>query len=429
MKIPPNNLEAEKMVLGSILIDNRSIAKVIPILKPEDFYSSANFTIYMTMRILHKEHQPIDCVSVQSIIETGSPDSKIGSDYYSILADITPTSTGIVHYAKIVKEKSNLRKIYRHAQTTCEEIEKKKPEDLIIEFESLIKTVRGDIPEKEMFKANDEKERILEIYKNGGLAKGIVPGDWKNLGRFYSIRKGLFTVITGAPGSGKTNILDCMAVDLAEREGWKMAVFSPENHPLSFHIVNLMEKSSGYSMKEKSTERMTFEGLKYALDFVDNHFTFIKPAKSPTIDHILSIASLIKEKNGLDGLVIDPYNMLDNSRNPRISENEYVRGFLKSIREFAREKDTHVFLVAHPRKLLKRKDGNFEPASAYDICGSSEFFNLPDFILSVWRNVIDKTKPVEIFIQKARHKELGRPGKALLEFIEENATYKDSWDY
>jgi replicative DNA helicase len=414
----PHSEEAETMVLGSILVNNSSIRNAIPVLKPEDFYFKEHSIIYLAMLDMYKNQVAIDLVTLRDQIKGNG----ITDAYLIELMDTTPTSV-IIHYMEIVKRKSNLRKIYKKCQTSCTDIDGKNPKKLLEDFEDLIRSVRGDISGKEIFKAEDCVEDVLNIYHEGGLKRGITPGCWPNLCKIYSIEKGIFTIITGAPGSGKTNFMDCMAVDLADRLGWKIAIYSPEYHLFSYHVARLMENSSGFSMKERSQYRMTINVFNSALELINNQFFFIKPVKKPTVSHILSIASIIQEREGLDVLVIDPWNMLDHSRDRRIKDNEYYANTLSDIRDFSRKNKIASFLIAHPKKLEKKSDGNYAVARAYDICGSSEFNNNPDFVLSVWRNIINTNNPVEIYVHKARQNNLGQPGRAKIWFQTETSSY------
>jgi twinkle protein len=118
----------------------------------------------------------------------------------------------------------------------------------------------------------------------------------------------------------------------------------------------------------------------------------------------------------IDGLVIDPWNELDATRPTHMNETEFVSASLSKLRAFAREKKIHIWLVAHPQKLYREKDGKIPIPSLYDISGSAHFFNKCDMGLCVWRDKQDKKTQTKVFIQKVRFQENGKTGCVTFNF-------------
>ena len=109
-KVPPQNLEAERAVLGAILLDNEAVYSVMEILEPSAFYQPSHRLIYGTMVELSERGEPIDIVTlVDRLRSAGSIEQAGGADYIPTLADEVPTSAGVVNYARIVREKAVLR--------------------------------------------------------------------------------------------------------------------------------------------------------------------------------------------------------------------------------------------------------------------------------------------------------------------------------
>jgi len=109
-RLPPQSLEAEESVLGSILIDRDAIVEVAPILKPDDFYRAANGSIYRAMLDLYERREPVDIVTVAETLERTEDLEAIGGrTYLSSLANKTPTAVHAVPYARIVERKAVLR--------------------------------------------------------------------------------------------------------------------------------------------------------------------------------------------------------------------------------------------------------------------------------------------------------------------------------
>jgi len=112
--LPPQDLEAEKSVLGSVLIDHKSLIKISDLLLPEDFYDEKNQIIFETMLLLFEKRNPIDILTVSSNLEGREKLEIIGGRAYLVdLINSVPTATNILRYGQIVKEKSTLRKLVR----------------------------------------------------------------------------------------------------------------------------------------------------------------------------------------------------------------------------------------------------------------------------------------------------------------------------
>src|SRR5690349_22609181 len=123
---------------------------------------------------------------------------------------------------------------------------------------------------------------VGRLYKRGGLPRGESTG-WPGLDEFYSVAPGQWTVITGMPGSGKSEFLDALLVNLAEANPlWEFAVYSPENYPPSTHLAKLIEKTVRKPFGEGPTERMSFVDVTVGAAWVHEHFMWLEPdLKSP----------------------------------------------------------------------------------------------------------------------------------------------------
>lgn len=283
---------------------------------------------------------------------------------------------------------------------------------------------------QEVFEIGDIWPKVENLYKNG-VPLGESPG-WKTLKPYYTVRKGEWTLITGIPGHGKTEFLDALMINLAMHSKWKFGVFSAENRPLERHAVGLIEKFIGKPFSKGPTERVGELALNAAKEYFSGIFYFIDPPeKRLSVDGILDIGiKLIKEK-GIDCMVIDPWNEMDHSRPSSFSETEYISVSLTKIRRVARQLKIHVFLVAHPQKLQKDKNGKYPVPTPYDVSGSAHWRNKADNCLAVWRDVADeKNSMVQIHVQKIRFKEIGKVGVVDLIYDRVTGRYSDKpWDY
>jgi twinkle protein len=266
--------------------------------------------------------------------------------------------------------------------------------------------------------AMDLAESVRRLY-DVGLPPGAQTG-WPNVDEFYTVGMGQWTLVTGVPGHGKSEWLDNLMVNLASRQGWRFAVYSPENSPQEVHIAKLLEKRLGKPFKSGPTARISTAELAEGISWMEEHFGFIRPSgdQPASIDMILEECWLWCYLNPTlpTGVVIDPWNELEHARPPHQSETEYISDTLSKIRRFARNRNLHVWIVAHPTKLMKDKDGKRPVPTPYDVSGSAHWYNKADNAITVWRDPGNEHGLTEVHVQKIRFKHIGKVGVAELKW-------------
>lgn len=300
--------------------------------------------------------------------------------------------------------------------------------DVLVKFgiDGLLEAVRSaqPVPIEGAFEIADILPDIVELYENG-RPRGEHPG-WDNLQEFYRPRLGDWTVITGSPGSGKSSFLAALMVNLAVRSGWQFAVYPPENMPPQEYASMLMEIYTGRPFNHGKVQRMSREVMFEAAEWVDRHFVILNPVEGERdLEGLLSLARSYVFRRGIKGFVIDPWNELEHYQPANQTETQYIGQSLIRIRQFARNYQVHVWVVAHPTKLAKLDATTYPVATLYDIAGSAHWFNKADMGISVWRDKADDSKPVEIHIQKVRFRWCGHLGKADLYYDRVTGQYHE----
>jgi len=283
--------------------------------------------------------------------------------------------------------------------------------------ESLLKCI-ADAPETKLegvFTVTDFEQSLDAIFEYG-LQKGVTVGH-DNLDRLISFETKRLCIVTGIPGSGKSEFIDEIAERLNIRYGWRWAYFSPENAPLSYHASKLIEKFTGKHFDKKYLPMNEYRRVKLHLE---TDFFFISPAKDYKVDSILDRARFLVRRKGIKGLVIDPYNRLENEAGNR-SETQYISALLDKLTNFAQMNDVLVVLMAHPTKMSKNKDGQIEIPTLYDISGSANFYNKADFGIVVHRDRANNT--VVVRVQKVKFRHLGEVGTAYFKYNLNNGRY------
>lgn len=264
-------------------------------------------------------------------------------------------------------------------------------------------------------------DQVMDM-KEHGVQRGCLPG-WEPINELYSVKPGQWTVVTGIPNHGKSTWLDCMLLNIAESDGWRIGMFSPENQPIQRHVSGLIEKRAKKSLAELD-EHEVFEQM----NWLHEHFHWILPdfSASWSLEGVLDLARALVYRQGINGLVIDPWNELQHEIPRGFSETDYIANAISKIRQFAHECNVHVWVVAHPTKLRKDKDtGKYPVPTPYDISGSAHWANKADNAITVHRtNFFTEVSPVEICIQKIRFAEVGKVGVGLLMYDPKICNYR-----
>ena len=423
----PHDYDAERAVLGSILISAKAIARVINEgLTAEDFFRDSHRIIFSAFQSLENDGTPIELLTIKNALG-GRLESVGGATYISSLMDGIPDVANVERYARIVKEKSRLRmlvaegnRMMRGALDTGAD-----SNEIAAEVCERLQLVRPAGVHHEILDGDDLDKAVEILYESGGVRKGFSTG-LSALDQNYSVARGAWCLVTGIPSHGKSGFLDQLAVNLAKLHKWQTVMFSAENYPPESHIATLIEKYIGEPFNQGPTARMTAAQMKDGRAFVSRHFRFIDPAaEGMTIDRLLSIATSLAEQNPVDVLIIDPWNELHHERAKEFSETEYISTCLTKIRRWARKHDAVLFLVAHPAKMQKNSSGSYDVPTPYDVSGSAHWRNKADYCLAIWRDLAADDATVSVHVQKVRRREMGRLGQVVLRYNRITGQYLD----
>jgi twinkle protein len=258
-------------------------------------------------------------------------------------------------------------------------------------------------------------DRLNDLWGKG-TGKGISTG-YSNVDEIYTVAQGQLTIVTGYPSSGKSNFVDQLMINLAKAHDWKFGLCSFENQP-EIHISRLMQ-----IYKEKrffdGTHRMTEDDRKEAFEFVEEHFLFLdsEGAEPATIDSILERAKIAVVRMGIRGLVIDPYNYIENRGGQ--AEHEFISGMLTRIQAFAKAYGVHIWFVAHPSKIT-RSGMDLPRPDGMAISGSMAWWAKADCGITIHRT---KDHGVELAVWKCRYRWIGTQGETTLGYNKVTGTY------
>ena len=257
-------------------------------------------------------------------------------------------------------------------------------------------------------------DRLNDLW-NKGTNKGVSTG-YASVDSIYTVAQAQLTVVTGYPSSGKSNFIDQLIVNLARSQDWKFAICSFENQP-EIHISRFME-----IYKEKrffdGKNRMTDEERQEAFKWVENHFIMMdsETIEPTSIDSVLERAKIAVTRMGIRGLVIDPYNYIENKSGG--SEHEFISNMLTKIQSFAKAYDVHVWFIAHPSKIT-RSGMDLPRPDGMAISGSMAWWAKADNGITIHR----AEHHVEVAVWKCRYRWVGTQGETKLEYVKNTGTY------
>lgn len=285
-------------------------------------------------------------------------------------------------------------------------------------LKALIETAK-EFPMEGVYSINETWQDVEDIYLNG-MPEGAKTGD-VNIDGHIGFMPGELTIVTGIPGHGKSIYLDQLSIGLAIHSGWKFGICSPESYPLAFYFTRLIKRIIG---KKFSRFNITLNQLEQVRSWLSERYFMIMPSQGYQIDEILSKARQLVLRKGINALILDPWNRLEKNIPGGMNESNYIVLCLTKMIEFAQKSGVHVFLVAHPTKMQKEKDGiNFQVPNLYSISGSAHFFNVPHNGFTVFRNYT--SQKTEVHIQKVKWEHLGKTGLIEYCYNEENSRFDD----
>jgi len=258
---------------------------------------------------------------------------------------------------------------------------------------------------------------------------------FRSLDHNYRIEAGEVCVVTGFPGSGKSEFVENLSVHLSKLYGYKWAYFTPETKPLHYHTKRIIQKFIGKTfLKKKSPiignihefDSMQHSELLDGLDFYKENYFLIDGGLNTKIEDIFKIAKKGKDEKGINAIVIDPWNKLESSRPAKMTETDFIGLTLDKISEFCFKTKISCWIVAHPSKPATRNDGKLQALiSLYSISGSAHWYNKIDNGIWVYRNQDEGYSKLHIL--KIKKSDNGALGEIDLNFNPYTGVYSDRY--
>ena len=404
--LPPQNLDAERSLIGALLIDKDAISEVADILTPDDFYSNVNGIIYDSILTLYEKRQPTDIVNLTNILEEKKQLDVIGGRTYLIeLAENTITSANSVSYAKIISKKATLRRLIS-TSAEINELAYSEEEDIETVLDQaeyklfgVAKNINQDsfVPLKSIL--NESFERIDNLSQNRDQIRGV-PSGFDDLDRLLAgFQKSDLVIIAARPSVGKTAFALDILRNAAIKGKSKIALFSLEmsKEQLTDRMissesrVDLWKIRTGHLSDDQNNN--DFEKIGLAINKLSDADIFIDDSGSINVMQIRTKCRRLKTESGLDMVIIDYMQLIqDNGSDNR---NQEVSLISRSLKALAKELDVPIIALSQLSRAVELSKPAIPKLAHLRESGSIE--QDADVVLFIYRKAADRNyRPEEI---------------------------------
>jgi replicative DNA helicase len=360
----PQNLDAERSILGAILLDNHALNAAIENLKPEDFFLEQHRRVFNQMIALGENQQAIDLVTLtESLHRVGELESSGGAPYLAALADGMPRVSNVEHYARIVREKALLRNLI-HATHNIQQraLEGEDGADTILDnAESSIFALAEDrvkaglIPIKDIVR--DNFERLEKIFREGKSITGVSTG-YTELDKLLSgLQPSELLILAARPSQGKTALALNFAENISIRAGSPVAFFSLEmsKESLLQRLVASVAQIDAHKFRSGHLSREDWRRMTEALGTISSAPLWIDDAGSTSVLEIGAKARRLKREKGLSLVVVD-YLQLITGRGRFSNRQEEVSSISRGLKGLAKELQIPVLVLSQLTRAPEREE-------------------------------------------------------------------------
>lgn len=434
-RLPPQNIEAEQSVLGSILIDKEALFRVVDVLGAHDFYVENNRKLYEIMTELSEKGRPLDILSVSARLKEKKLLETVGGHtYLTKLINSVPSASHITHYANIVHKKAILRKLIE-ASHTIAQLGYNEEEDVDILLDEAEKNIfhisqKANTQHFASLKAPLEEafERIDRLHKNTGEMRGL-PTGFKDLDNVLSgLQKSDLIILAARPTLGKSAFAMDVARFAATHHKASIGVFSLEMSQDQI-IDRLLAAEARVDLWRLRTGKLSSAGeyndftkIQTALGTLSEAHIYIDDGLTSSVLQMRAMARRLQAEYGLDLVIVD-YLQLIQPRTVSDSMVQQITEVSRSLKALARELNVPVLALSQLSRAVEQRGG---PPRLSDLRDSGSIEQDADVVLFIHKpkneNNPEQENITEIHIAKHRN---GPTGKIQLYFDRNSASFRN----
>lgn len=433
LRIPPQNIESEKALLGSIMLKPAALNEIISIVSPDSFYAEKHRLIYRVMFELFGKSEPIDLLSMSSRLKEKKMLEQIGGrSYLAELVDGVPSASNAKHYAGLVQKTGLMRNLIEAADYISElgYNEAHDLEELLDKAEKKIYEVT-ESPTINKFAEikgllGEAWERLDHLHKSKDELRGVRTGFKELDDMLAGFQKSDLIILAARPSMGKTALALDIARQTATIHNTPVGIFSLEMSSQQL-VDRMLASESRVNAWKLRTGRLStdseFDQIREAMDKLSKAPIFIDDSPANNILRMRSVARRLKSEHGI-GLIIVDYLQLMAPTSSRSSDSmtQQVTEISRSLKTMARELDVPVLALSQLSRAVEQRRGR---PRLSDLRDSGSIEQDADVVMFIHRDDKineDSTKPniAEILIEKHRN---GPTGKVELYFDEQKVTF------
>lgn len=437
--LPPQNLDAEAGLLGSLLIDNDAFTRVGDQIKPEDFYEERHRLIFAAIDKLHNNRKSIDILTLSEQLKSaGELDIVGGASYLTELTNFVPTAANVENYAEIVAEKSIRRQLINASRDIAKigHDEAKSIQELIEETESRLfevneRHIRQNVTSLESI-LEDSFERLDELHRNKGQLRGISTG-LNDLDRLIAgLQPSDLVVVAARPSMGKSALMLNMALNIATHEKQKGAVmlFSLEmgKEQLADRLLAAEAGVDAWKLRTgEGLDDQDFERLSAAMGELAEAQIFIDDTSGMTVSDLRTRARRLNQEHKLGVIFVDYLQLMSGGSRFSTTANrvQEISEISRSLKILARELNVPVVAASQLSRSVESRTPQIPQLS--DLRESGAIEQDADIVMFIYREDFynpdtDRQNITELLIKKHRN---GPTGKVELYFDMQHQRYRD----
>ena len=413
-KVPPNDIEAEQAIIGSMLTDKDAVISAIEVLKPQDFYREDNKTIYEAILNLYSRSEPVDIITVRAELESmGKLDNVGGLEYLAELPEKVPTTANASKYIKIVEEKSTLRNLIKTANEIIE-LGYNPTEDVDDIMEGAEKKIFNIMQDKEQKSYSPLKDVLVESFTKleelynrkqhiTGVPSGFTDLDYRTAG-FHGSE---LILIAARPAMGKTAFALNIASNAALRANVPVAVFSLEmsKEQLVNRILSSESMVDSNKIRTGKLEEDDWSKLAETIGPLSEGEMYIDDTPGISITEIRAKCRKLKIEKNIGLVVIDYLQLIQGTGKRNGSREEEISEISRSLKILAKELDVPVIALSQLSRAAEQRPDHRPMLS--DLRESGAIEQDADIVMFLYRDDYynqdsEKKNIAEVIIAKHR---------------------------
>ena len=433
LRVPPQSIESEKALLGSIMIKPSALNDIVDIISQDSFYVEKHRLIFGTMIELFSKSEPIDLLSMSNRLkEKDLIDNVGGRSYLAEMVNSVPSAGNVNYYAKTVQKKSMMRGLIEAAEYISElgYNEKEDLDEVLDKAEKKVYEVT-ESPTLHKFIALRETlgeawDRLDKLHKSKDELRGVRTG-FKSLDDMLAgFQKSDLIILAARPSMGKTALALDIARQTATQYNTSVGIFSLEmsSQQLVDRMLAAESKVNAWKLRTgKLTADSEFDQIRGALDSLAKAPIYIDDQPGNNILKMRSVARRLKNENGIGLIIVDYLQlMVPTSGKSADSMVQQVTEISRSLKNMARELDVPVLALSQLSRAVEHRGGKPRLSDLRDSGSIEQDADVVMFIHRDDKHNEDSTKPniAEIMIEKHRN---GPTGKVELYFDEKKTTF------